>query len=77
MAGVYILVKGVILGPWPKSQLKKQKHTRGGVILGPGKCIFWAPLPKKGIFWAPKRQKAYFWAPKSQNDPLYVNVTQI
>ena len=64
-AGVYILVIGVFLGPWPKSKLKNQnqKHTRGGVILGPGKGIFWAPLPKKGIFWAPKSQKGYFLGP--------------
>ena len=30
-AGVYILVIGVILGPWPKSQLKnKNKNIQGG-----------------------------------------------
>ena len=56
--GVDILVKGVILGPKPKSQLKNQnqKKQNGGVILGPEKGYFLGPFAKKGIF-GPQRAK--------------------
>ena len=63
-AGVYILVIGVILGPWPKSQLKNKNIQGGGVILGPGKVYFLGPFAKKGYFLGPKETRSVFLGPK-------------
>ena len=64
-AGVYILVIGVILGPWPKSQLKnKNKNIQGGGNFGPGKSVFFGPLCQKRVFFGPQRDKKRIFGPQ-------------